>query len=359
MPQKTWERSVERSIAGPEFGKRQDALATQLLHEPALREDHTEDIPQCRQRHEDGQGALGRRPHDVAEERRGDEPLGGEHLLLWHGGKVRDVDQHVKHADDADCEGRCDLERADGVLGLAEGVVGVAVADVAPDDVVERRDDAVGAARRPLKRVGEVVGLLVELDAARQRRPASKDHDQDDEDLDAAEEVLESQPPFECEAVDQEREGEAGQADAALVPPVDLDVGGVQDVFAEDDGVAAGPAEEDNVAGVEAGGQELGLTPDVFQVVLLATVLWDRRAEFHEHRSPGQGDEHTGYPHKQRETNAAGEAQDRTWRGEDSCTDDAVHDQEDGSRDTDLSFRLTRIEDPSIVCIESQSKVYQ
>lgn len=43
--------------------------------------------------------------------------------------------------------------------------------------------------------------------------------------------------------MDEEGGGDAGESDTTLVPAVHLDVGGVQDVLAEDDGVGAGPAQ--------------------------------------------------------------------------------------------------------------------
>lgn len=42
--------------------------------------------------------------------------------------------------------------------------------------------------------------------------------------------------------MEEERERDKGKADSALVPAVDLDVCGVEDVLAGHDGIRAGPA---------------------------------------------------------------------------------------------------------------------
>jgi len=230
------QRGVEGPVARPEAGEGQDAFPAQLLDQAALGEDDAEHVAVGRQGDEDAQGALGGAAKDVAEERGGDEAAGGDDLVLGHGGKVGNVDEHVEHRDDADGQGRGDAQGPDGVARLAQGIVGVAVANVAPDDVVKSRDDAVDAARGALEGIGEVVRLLVlgELEMAGQRHPAAHDDDEDDNDLDEAEQVLQADAPLERQAVDQKGRRDAGKADAALVPPVDLDVGSVEDVLAGD-----------------------------------------------------------------------------------------------------------------------------
>jgi hypothetical protein len=42
--EETRERSVERPVARPEAGERQDAFAAELLDNPALRENHRQDV---------------------------------------------------------------------------------------------------------------------------------------------------------------------------------------------------------------------------------------------------------------------------------------------------------------------------
>lgn len=72
--------------------------------------------------------------------------------------------------------------------------------------------------------------------------------------------------------MDEEGSGETGQPDTALVPATNLDIGGVEDVFTENDTVAGGPAQQDGVRGVHGSSEELGLLEDVFEIVLFTTV---------------------------------------------------------------------------------------
>lgn len=243
MLEETSERRIERSVARPESRKGQNTLTAKFLNKSTLGEDDTEDVSKGRQGNKDGERALRGVAKDVAEERSGDETLGSENLLLGHGGEIGNVDEHVHDGDGADGQGRGNLEGALRVLGLAEGVVGVAVADITPDDVVQGRDDAIGAAGGALKGVGEVVGLLVDLEVAAQRHEAGNDDDEDDEQLDDAEGVLQTETPFQRTAMDEERGRDARQTNTALIPAIDLDIRRVQDKLAKDDRVSGRPAE--------------------------------------------------------------------------------------------------------------------
>jgi len=72
--------------------------------------------------------------------------------------------------------------------------------------------------------------------------PARYDDQQDNDQLDGAEEILQSQTPFQRTAMDKEGGCDAGKSNSTLVPPVDLDFCCVQDVFAENDRVRTRPA---------------------------------------------------------------------------------------------------------------------
>ncbi len=327
-------RGVEGPVAGPEAGKGQDTLATELLNETALREDDAEDVAKSGEGDKDAHGALGRLAKHVAEERGGDEALGLEDLLLGDAGKVGDVGEHVEDGDAAEGEGRGELEGAGRVLGLGEGVVCVAVADEAPDDVVEGHDDAVAAARGALEGVVEVVDLA-HLGQVDERRD---DDDDDDEDLEHAEHVLQADPPLERRAVDEERGRQAPQRNAALIPVRDLDARRMQDVLAKHDGVAGRPAQQQDVARVQAGGEELGAAVDVFEVVLLAAVARQAGAELHVDGGSRRGDADARDPHEEREADAAAQREDGAGRGEDARADDAVEDEERRRGDADLAL---------------------
>ena len=160
-----------------------------------MREDDRKDIPERRERDEDAECALGLGAEDVTEERSSQDTSARRDLLARDGSKVRDVDEHVENADAQDAERCSELECADRVLHLGHGVVGVAVADVAPDDVVERGHDAVRRAGGSLEGVREVVRLL-HLQMPTERGEASEDDDEQDEQLDDAQEVLEAQTPL-------------------------------------------------------------------------------------------------------------------------------------------------------------------
>lgn len=195
----------------------------------------------------------------------------------------------------------------------------------------------------------EVVRLLVDLQGAAQGSPAGYDDDQDDDELDHAEEVLETETPFQREAVDQECGGDAGEADAALVPPVDFHVGSVQDVLAEDDGVGACPSEEDYVPRVQSCRQELRLTVHVLEVVLLSAVARDGGAELEVNGHAGGGDEHACDPDEEGEPDAAGEREDGAGGCEDSRADHAVEDEEDGGCYAYLTLCLANLEEGALV----------
>lgn len=150
-------------------------------------------------------------------------------------------------------------------------VVGIRIPDVRPDDIIQRRDDTISTAPRPRKGIREIIRLL-DLQMTRQRNPPGDDDDQDDNQLDRAQQVLQTEPPLQRRGVDEKRRGDAGQSNASLVPPRNLDLRGVEDVLAEDDAVACGPAKQDGVGREHGRGEELGLGVDVFEVVLLTSV---------------------------------------------------------------------------------------
>lgn len=184
MLKETSERSVKGSVASPETRERQNTLATEFLDETALREDDTKDVSERRESDKDGHGALSSRAHDIAEERSSDKTLRGDDLSLGDGGEVGDVDEDVDDGDRDDGSGSSDLEGSHGVAGFAEGIVGVAVTDKAPDDVVQSSNNTISAAGSTLKGIAEVVGLLISLEMATKSDETADDHDKDDDELD-------------------------------------------------------------------------------------------------------------------------------------------------------------------------------
>lgn len=300
--EETSQRCVERSVAGPETGEGQNTLATKLLDKATLREDNTQDVAESGKGDKDRHGALSSRTHDVAEERSSDKTLRGNDLGLGNSGEVGDVDEDVNDGDRNDGGGSSNLESAHRVASLAESIIGVAVTDETPNDIVQSSDNTVGAASGALESAAQVVGLLVDLEVAAESGETTDDHDKNDAQLDEAKGVLEAKTPLESAAVDEESSRDASQTNGTLVPSVDLLVGGVEDVLAKDDRVTGRPTHEQNVRSVDAGDKELGLAVDELEVVLLTTVLGDTSSPFEIDGSTSSSDERTYDPNDEGQT---------------------------------------------------------
>lgn len=326
MLKQTGQRGVEGTVAGEESRKGQNTLTTKLLDKTALGEDDTQDVAKSRQGDENGESSLGSLTKHVSEERGGNKSLGFENLLLGHTGEIRNVGEHVQEGDGANSQGSGNPESSGRVLGLAEGVVGVAVADETPNDVVKRGDDTIGASSGALKGVVEAVDLLDLLDVGQR----CNDDDDDNANLDNTKEVLKTQSPFQSSAVNQESGCDTSHSNTSLVPIGNLDSRSVENVFTKDDRVTGSPTQEDNIGGVHARHEEAGLAVDVFQVVLLATVLGETSAEFHIDGCTGPGDDAASDPQEERETDTARQGEDGAWGCEDTGTDDSVKDEHGG-----------------------------
>lgn len=107
---------------------------------------------------------------------------------------------------------------------------------------------------------------------ASQCNPSSNNDDQNDDQLDNAQEVLQTDTPFQSNRVDEEGGSETSQPDATLIPSSNFDLSCVEDILAEYDTVTGGPSEQNSIGCEHGGGQELGLLVDIFEVILLASV---------------------------------------------------------------------------------------
>ena len=289
MLEQTGERRVEGSVACPETRKGEDALTTELLNQATLREDDAEDITKRGQSDKHGESALCGATKNIPKERSGYQATSCQDLFLRNGGKVGNVDKHVENRHDPDGQRGCNLERSDRIAGFAKGIVGVAVANIAPDDIVERSDNTICTPSSSFKGIGEVVRFLGKLDVAAKCNPARHHNDQHDDEFNYTEKVLESETPLESGAMDQEGSGDTSKADTSLVPSINFDIGGVKYVFAKHDRIASRPSEENHVSCVQACGEELGLPEDILEVVFLAAILRYCRAEFQVNCRPGSG----------------------------------------------------------------------
>lgn len=322
----TGQGSVEGPVAGEESRKGQNTLTTKLLDKTALREDDTQDVAKGRQGNEHGERSLGPLAKHVSEERGGNKALGFENLRLGHTGKVRNVGEHVQDRDGADGQGSGNLEGSGWVLGLAEGVVCVAVANETPNDVVKRGDDTIGTTGSALKGVVQAVDLLDLFDIGQ----GGNDDNDDNANLDNTQNVLKTQSPLQSRAVNQESRRDTSHGNTSLVPIGNLDPRSVEDVFAKDNRVTGRPAQENDIGGVHARHEEARLAVDVFQVVLLTAVLREAGAEFHVDCRAGPGDDAAGDPEEEGEAHAAGQGEDGAWGCEDTGTDDSVEDEHGG-----------------------------
>lgn len=303
--EQTSQRRIERPVAGPETREGKDAFTAELLDKTALGEDDAENISKGRERDEDGECALGLGAKHVTEQRGGDEAFRGDDFLGRHRGEISNVDEHVQDRDGSEGQRGRNLQRPNRILGLGERVVGVAVSDVAPDDIVQRSDNPVCASRGSLECMVEIV-RLVDLDGSSQGSP-SRDHNQEnDGKLDHTQEILQPQTPLQEQAVYEEGSGDASKSDTTLVPSVDFDVGSVQYVLSKDDRVRSGPAKQDDVAGVQSGSQEPGFAVDELQIVLLSTVPWYGGSKFEIDGHSCRRDHHAKHPDEEGQSNTSG-----------------------------------------------------
>lgn len=64
--------------------------------------------------------------------------------LIWiQSIKRTNICKHVKYANDSKSRGRSHLESFDRIPRFGQRIIGVAVANITPDDVVEGRDNSV------------------------------------------------------------------------------------------------------------------------------------------------------------------------------------------------------------------------
>ncbi|KAI6776592.1 hypothetical protein HG530_000537 [Fusarium avenaceum] len=310
----TGERGVEGSVAGPQTRERQSD--------------------------KDRHGALSSRAHNVAEQRGGDKTLRSNDLSLGDGSKVGNVDEDVDDRDRDDGSGSSNLEGSHRVAGLAEGVVGVAITDETPDDVVQSSDNTVGASSGALKGVAQVVGLLIDLEVSTEGDESADDHDEDNGQLDESESVLQTKTPLESASVDEERSGDTGQTNSSLVPSIDFLVGSVEDVLAKDDRVTRRPTHQENVRSVHASDEEPGLAVDELEVVLLTTVLGDTGSPFEVDGSTSSGNDGSNNPDDEGQTRTSKKSEDGARSGKDTGSNDTVEDEHRGTQNANLALSI-------------------
>ncbi len=133
---------------------------------------------------------------------------------------------------------------------------------------------------------------------------------------------------------------DASESNATLIPSIDLDVGSMEYILAEDHTIRACPAEKDDIAGVEAGSKVFGPVIDVFEIVLLPTIPGDSCAELQVYGHTTCSNNHASNPNEQGQADTAGKSEYSTGSSEDASPDHAVEDEEDGREDADLTFGI-------------------
>lgn len=179
MLEQAHERSIEGFVAGPKPRKWQDTLPPNLLHNSALGEYDAENVSIGRKCHEDRHYALGLVSEHIPEENRRDDPTRTHDLGLGNCCKVGDVAKHVQNRDENQSCRCSSFQDFYWVFCFRKCVVGIAVADETPDNIVECSDDSlfheISIDMLELKpwRLGNCIGEVISLSL--QEHDASSD----------------------------------------------------------------------------------------------------------------------------------------------------------------------------------------
>jgi len=172
---------------------------------------------------------------------------------------------------------------------------------------------------------------------ATERRKSRHDNQQQDEKLDRAQQILQPQAPIQSQPMNQKGVGNTSKPYTSLVPSIDFDIGGVEDIFSENHRVGSCPAEKNDVAGVHSSYQKLWLPVYVLEIVLLSSISRDSRAEFEVCHHASSSNEHADDPDEKRQANGSGEVYDLGWCGEDTGSDHAIENEEDSRYKADFA----------------------
>lgn len=77
---------------------------------------------------------------------------------------------------------------------------------------------------------------------------SSDDNNEQDDKLYNTENVLQAKTPLQSETVNEEGGRDTSETDTSLVPAVDRNLGGIENIFTENDAVGSSPSEENNVS---------------------------------------------------------------------------------------------------------------
>lgn len=359
MLKETSHGGVEGLVGGEDVGKRENTLSSELLDNPTLRENDRKNVTKSRESNKDRHGLLGALVESNSEEGGSQNSARLSNLLSGNNSKVGNVTEHVEDSDHDQGQRTSNLQGSNGVLGLGKSVVGVGVTNKGPNDVVESHDDSVSGsllgAREGVSEVG--VGVLDVLESSAKSNPSDNGDDSNHKELENTEEVLQSETPLDGERVDKEAESKTSETNTSLVPSGNFNTRGIENVLSENDRVGGSPTEEEDVGCKHGGNEELGLSVDVLEVVLLSTVLGDGCSPFEVDHETSTGNESSHDPHDQGKTNRAREEVDGGRSGKNTGSDHSVENKKDGRHDTDLlsvvgglvnDFSIAQVEDGGI-----------
>lgn len=299
--EKTNKWSVERFLGGEESGEWQTSLTAQLLDNSTLGENDRQDIAQGGEGDENRGGLFSALTKSVSEESRSHNSTRSTNLVSWHNSVVSNVYQHIKHGDGKQGSWSSDLQSSDWVLDLTQGVVGVGVTNVRPNNVVQSIDNSETGGCGAVEGIGEIMGVteLFGFDSTTQGDPTGDRNEKNNGNLENTKNVGQEQTGLDVDTVDDECKSNHTNTDSSGVPLGDFSTGGIEQKLTRDNRVTGSPTKEENVGCVHGGDEELGFLIDVLQVILLATVSGNSRTQLHVCEKTGEGDDGTNDPHNQ------------------------------------------------------------
>lgn len=83
--------------------------------------------------------------------------------------------------------------------------------------------------------------------ASKSGESSDDDNEQNDK-LDNTKNVLQAKTPLQSQTVNKEGRRDTSETNSSLIPAVDRDLGGIEDVFTKDDAVGSSPTKKNDVA---------------------------------------------------------------------------------------------------------------
>ncbi|KAA8571392.1 hypothetical protein EYC84_001395 [Monilinia fructicola] len=168
-------------------------------------------------------------------------------------------------------------------------------------------------------------------DAEHHDEDARQRHEEDEADLHPAQDILDPDAGFEEATMHDGDGGEEAEGNGFLAEFGAVDSQGEEHVFAEDDAVACGEAEEHCLDGYEGAGEEAGPWICEFEVDFLASGSGQHAAVLEGDLEAEPCEEGAGDPEEESQADAAGRLEDGSGGGEDSGPNDSGDDEDVGA----------------------------